>query len=123
MYMQGIQAWLERICLDIKKPGGAQLFVAPVSGSLDQNVDFVPYRMTYPVEEQTRNAVNYRDAVSKIARGVGFEGCETMVDALEVHSLSIKKPAGFSYLKKIPLAFLSSTFNWFYESKEVVSWL
>lgn len=76
MYMQGIQAWLERIRLDIKKPGGAQLFVAPVSGSLDQNVDFVPYRMTYPVEEQTRNAVNYRDAVSKIAGGVDSKGAK-----------------------------------------------
>jgi len=76
MYMQGIQGWLERIRLDIKKPGGAPLFVAPVSGSLDQNVDFVPYRMTYPVEEQTRNAVNYRDAVSKIAGGVDSKGAK-----------------------------------------------
>src|SRR5690606_2892029 len=76
MYMQGIQAWLERIRLDIKKPGGAQLFVAPVSGSLDQNVDLVPYRMTYPVEEQTRNAVNYREAVSKIPGGVDSKGAK-----------------------------------------------
>jgi len=76
MYMQGIQGWLERIRLDIKKPGGASLFAAPADGSLDQNVQFVPYRMTYPVEEQTRNAVNYKDAVSKIPGGVDSKGAK-----------------------------------------------
>ncbi|SHM61099.1 SusD/RagB family nutrient-binding outer membrane lipoprotein [Chitinophaga sp. CF418] len=66
LYPQGFQAWFERLRLDFKKPNGDSLFIAPYSGSLDQNVRFVPSRLTYPLGEQTQNAAAYKKAASDI---------------------------------------------------------
>jgi hypothetical protein len=66
LYPQGFQAWFERIRLDFKKPGGADLFIAPVSGSLDPSAPFVPYRLTYPQGEQTSNKTAYDAAAAAI---------------------------------------------------------
>ncbi|WP_343692433.1 SusD/RagB family nutrient-binding outer membrane lipoprotein [Chitinophaga sp.] len=66
LYPQGFQAWFERIRLNFKKPGGADLFIAPVSGSLDQHVTMVPYRLTYPIVESNSNSTNYAAAGSAI---------------------------------------------------------
>lgn len=66
LYPQGFQAWFERIRLNFKKPGGADLFIAPVSGSLDQHVTLVPYRLTYPIAEANANSTNYAAAGSAI---------------------------------------------------------
>jgi hypothetical protein len=66
LYPQGFQAWFERIRLDFKKPGGDALFLAPFNGSLDPNVPFVPYRLTYPTGEQTQNKASYDAAVTAI---------------------------------------------------------
>lgn len=66
LYMQGMQSWFERTRLDFKQPGGAPLFIAPVAGSLDPNVSFVPFRLTYPVTEATTNAANYQKAAAAI---------------------------------------------------------
>ena len=66
LYPQGFQAWFERIRLNFSKPGGQALFIAPVSGSLDQNVTMVPYRLTYPIVEQNANNANYLKAGTAI---------------------------------------------------------
>lgn len=59
LYPQGFQAWFERLRLDFKNPDGSDFFIAPVSGSLDQNVSTVPFRLTYPLSENNANNVNY----------------------------------------------------------------
>lgn len=66
LYPQGFQGWFERTRLDFKKPDGTPFFIAPLDGSLDQNVSFVPYRLTYPTSEQLQNSANYQAAVSAI---------------------------------------------------------
>jgi len=66
LYPQGFQAWFERLRLDFKKPSGDTLFIKPYSGSLDQNVNYVPNRLTYPLGEQTQNAAAYKQAASDI---------------------------------------------------------
>ncbi|CAG5067617.1 hypothetical protein DYBT9623_00338 [Dyadobacter sp. CECT 9623] len=67
LYMQGIQGWMERLRLDIKKPSGADLFIAPVSGSLDQEVkDGVVKRLKYPSASRASNAVNSEAAAKSI---------------------------------------------------------
>jgi hypothetical protein len=66
LYPQGFQGWFERLRLNFKKPGGQPLFIAPVDGSLDQNVTFVPYRLTYLVSEQQQNPDNYQSAATAI---------------------------------------------------------
>lgn len=66
LYPQGFQAWFERLRLDFKKPNGDSLFTAPYSGSLDQNVPFVPSRLTYPSAERTQNATAYDKAAGDI---------------------------------------------------------
>lgn len=66
MYMQGLQAWFERIRLNFKKPDGTDLFIAPQAGSLDPNVRMVPNRLTYPVIETNTNAANKNAAAQAI---------------------------------------------------------
>jgi len=66
LYPQGLQGWFERLRLNFRKPGGDSLFIAPVDGSLDQNVKFVPYRLTYPVSEQQQNSASYQAAATAI---------------------------------------------------------
>ncbi|TWI91321.1 SusD/RagB family nutrient-binding outer membrane lipoprotein [Chitinophaga japonensis] len=66
LYPQGLQGWFERLRLDFKKPGGDSLFIAPLDGSLDENVTYVPYRLTYLVSEQQQNTANYQAAASAI---------------------------------------------------------
>lgn len=66
LYPQGFQAWFERLRLDFKKPNGDSLFIKPYSGSLDQNVQYVPSRLTYPLAEQTQNAAAYQKAAADI---------------------------------------------------------
>lgn len=66
LYPQGLQGWFERIRLDIKKPGGDTLFIMPVDPSLDQNVKYVPFRLTYLISEQTQNSANYQQAAKAI---------------------------------------------------------
>lgn len=66
LYPQGFQAWFERTRLHFAQPGGKTLFIAPVSGSVDPSVSFVPYRLTYPQSEQTQNKANYDAAASAI---------------------------------------------------------
>jgi hypothetical protein len=66
LYPQGFQAWFERLRLDFKKPNGDSLFIAPYSGSLDQNVPYVPSRLTYPLGERTQNAASYQKAADAI---------------------------------------------------------
>jgi hypothetical protein len=67
LYPQGFQAWFERTRLKFKKPGGQPLFMAPKSGVVDLSVkDGVPYRLTYPIQEQTQNKANYDKAATDI---------------------------------------------------------
>ncbi|SKA10206.1 Starch-binding associating with outer membrane [Chitinophaga eiseniae] len=66
LYPQGFQGWFERTRLNFKKPGGQALFIAPVSGSMDQSAPFVPYRLTYLVTEQAQNQAAYNDAAKAI---------------------------------------------------------
>jgi hypothetical protein len=67
LYMQGIQGWMERLRLDIKKPNGDPLFIAPASGSLDQEVkDGVVKRLKYPSLSRASNAVNSEQAAKSI---------------------------------------------------------
>jgi hypothetical protein len=66
MYMQGLQAWFERVRLNFKKPDGTDLFIAPQAGSLDPNVTLVPGRLTYPVVETNTNATNKNAAAQAI---------------------------------------------------------
>lgn len=62
LYMQGLQAWFERNRLKFELTDDAASFVAPVAGSLDPNVSFLPCRITYPVSEANINRVNYTNA-------------------------------------------------------------
>lgn len=66
LYMQGIQGWLERLRLDPQKPDGTPLFIAPASGSLDPEVDFVPTRLKYPAVTRTNNPANSKIAADRI---------------------------------------------------------
>lgn len=66
LYMQGLQAWMERLRLDIKKPDGSPLFIAPASGSLDPQVTDVPNRLTYPNATRNSNAANSEEAANNI---------------------------------------------------------
>ena len=73
LYPQGFQAWFERTRLKFKKPGGQPLFIAPKSGVLDATVtEGVPYRLTYPIPEQTQNKANYDAAATAV--GGDFKG-------------------------------------------------
>ncbi|MGN6493670.1 MAG: SusD/RagB family nutrient-binding outer membrane lipoprotein [Agriterribacter sp.] len=71
LYNQGLQGWFERTRLDFTKPNGDPLFVAPLT-ILDEHVDFVPYRITYPLAEMSNNAQNYNAA--KTAMGGDNKG-------------------------------------------------
>lgn len=76
MYMQGIQGWLERLRLDFKDPyTGDEIFVAPDYGSVDPDVEMVPYRMSYPVIEGSLNETNYKAAVQLIG-GTNSKGAK-----------------------------------------------
>lgn len=66
LYMQGLQAWMERLRLDIKKPDGSALFIAPASGSLDPEVADVPKRLNYPNATRNSNAANSEEAAGNI---------------------------------------------------------
>ncbi|KAA0992600.1 SusD/RagB family nutrient-binding outer membrane lipoprotein [Dyadobacter aurulentus] len=67
LYMQGIQGWMERLRLDIKKPNGDTLFIAPASGSLDQEVkDGIVKRLKYPSASRASNTVNSENAAKSI---------------------------------------------------------
>lgn len=66
LYMQGIQAWMERLRLDIKKPNGDILFIPPASGSLDPEVTDVPKRLKYPSGSRASNAINSEKAAKNI---------------------------------------------------------
>ncbi|HEY8916961.1 MAG TPA: SusD/RagB family nutrient-binding outer membrane lipoprotein [Chitinophaga sp.] len=66
LYPQGFQGWFERTRLNFQKPGGDSLFRAPADGSLDPNVSYVPYRLTYLVSEQQQNKAAYDAAASAI---------------------------------------------------------
>jgi len=66
LYMQGFQAWIERLRLDFKKPDGTDLFIPPVSGSLDPDVTDVPRRLAYPGNERNSNSVNCNAAARRI---------------------------------------------------------
>lgn len=73
LYMQGIQAWMERLRLDIKKPDGTALFIAPASGSLDPEVAEVPFRLNYPNATRNTNPIN----VEKAAQAIGGDSKAT----------------------------------------------
>lgn len=64
LYMQGLQAWIERVRLNFKNTDGKALFIAPVS--LDPTVNMVPYRLTYPISEGNVNRTHYQDAGTAI---------------------------------------------------------
>ncbi|MFL9483470.1 SusD/RagB family nutrient-binding outer membrane lipoprotein [Chitinophagaceae bacterium LWZ2-11] len=65
LYMQGLQAWFERVRLNFKNPGdGAEIFMNPIS--LDPNVQIVPTRLTYPISEGNINHINYQNAGNAI---------------------------------------------------------
>lgn len=67
LYMQGMQGWLERLRLDPKKPDGTDLFVAPVSGSLDSDIkDGVVKRLKYPSASRAANTQNVESASKRI---------------------------------------------------------
>jgi len=66
LYLQGIQGWLERLRMDFNKPNGEPLFIAPVSGSLNPDVDFLPSRLVYPSETRINNEANSKAAASRI---------------------------------------------------------
>ena len=66
LYMQGLQGWLERLRLDIKKPNGDILFIDPASGSLDPTVKDVPKRLKYPSSSRASNAANSEQAAKNI---------------------------------------------------------
>ncbi len=63
LYNQGLQGWFERNRLDFKKLNGDEFFIAPTT-ILDENVDFVPFRITYPIAEKSNNAINYQAAAA-----------------------------------------------------------
>lgn len=64
LYMQGVQAWIERVRLNFSNPDGSALFIAP--NSLDPNVKLVPFRLTYPISEGSINGTNYKAAGTAI---------------------------------------------------------
>jgi hypothetical protein len=66
MYMQGLQSWMERLRLDMKKPDGSALFIAPASGSLDPDVADVPRRLNYPNATRNSNAAHCEEAAQRI---------------------------------------------------------
>ncbi|RRA99739.1 SusD/RagB family nutrient-binding outer membrane lipoprotein [Larkinella rosea] len=66
LYMQGLQAWMERLRLDIKKPNGDILFIDPASGSLDPDIKDVPKRLKYPSSSRVSNTVNSAAAAKNI---------------------------------------------------------
>ncbi|MGM9506983.1 SusD/RagB family nutrient-binding outer membrane lipoprotein [Larkinella sp. GY13] len=66
LYMQGLQAWMERLRLDPKKPNGEILFIDPASGSLDPDVKDVPKRLKYPSGSRASNAANSAAAAKNI---------------------------------------------------------
>jgi hypothetical protein len=68
LYAQGLQAWMERLRLDFKKPDGSALFIPPVSGSLDPDVTDVPQRLNYPNATRNSNAANVEVAVQHIGK-------------------------------------------------------
>jgi hypothetical protein len=68
LYMQGLQAWMERLRLDFVKPDGTPLFILPVSGSLDPELTDVPQRLNYPNATRNSNAANVADAVLHMGR-------------------------------------------------------
>jgi hypothetical protein len=57
LYMQGIQGWTEWRRLDFG------ILQAPAGGNLDGNTT-IPYRMLYPIDEQTLNGDSYTAGVS-----------------------------------------------------------
>lgn len=61
LFNQGLQAWFERNRLNFKNLDGSPLFVAP-NGTLDPTVKMVPYRLTYPTQEASKNKANYTTA-------------------------------------------------------------
>lgn len=66
LYLQGFQGWLERLRMDFNKPNGEPLFIAPVSGSLNPDVDYLPSRLAYPSETRVNNEVNSEAAAIRI---------------------------------------------------------
>lgn len=66
LYLQGIQAWLERLRMDFNKPNGEPMFIAPFSGSLNPDVDYLPTRLAYPSETRVNNEANSEAAASRI---------------------------------------------------------
>ncbi len=61
LYPQGLQGWSEWRRLDFDK------LIAPVDGALsDLGNKAAPMRLTYPQEEQTKNSVNYQDAIRQL---------------------------------------------------------
>lgn len=77
LYPQGLQGWFERNRLDPKKPNGDSLLLAPFSGSVDNTVKYVPYRLSYPKSEQTLNAENYQSAVQAMG-GTDTQGSKKL---------------------------------------------
>ncbi len=68
LYMQGLQAWMERLRLDFKRPDGKPLFIPPFSGSLDPEVADVPQRLNYPNATRNSNAANVEAAAQHIGK-------------------------------------------------------
>ncbi|WP_118973619.1 SusD/RagB family nutrient-binding outer membrane lipoprotein [Taibaiella koreensis] len=66
LYMQGLQAWMERLRLDFRQPDGTPLFIKPASGTLDPLVPDVPQRLNYPVATLSTNAANASAAAQRI---------------------------------------------------------
>jgi len=79
MYTQGIQGWLERLRLDFEDPyTNEAIFVLPEDGSLDPDVEAVPFRMSYPVTEASLNGENYMNAVKTF--GTNTKGAKAWWD-------------------------------------------
>ncbi|HEY0299443.1 MAG TPA: SusD/RagB family nutrient-binding outer membrane lipoprotein, partial [Arachidicoccus sp.] len=73
LYNQGLESWFERTRLNFKNPNGQPLFVAPKQ-SLDPSVTLVPYRLTYPIAEQSNNHTNYEKAIALFPDGRDAKG-------------------------------------------------
>ncbi|MBN8786268.1 MAG: SusD/RagB family nutrient-binding outer membrane lipoprotein [Terrimonas sp.] len=71
LYNQGLQGWFERTRLNFTKPNGDPFFRIP-NTILDNTVTTVPYRITYPLAEQSNNAEAYNQA--KTAMGGDNKG-------------------------------------------------
>lgn len=69
LYMQGYQGWIEYRRLDF-----TGVLDMPVNGPL-VDIEHVPYRRTYPPDEQTLNQTNYQEAVQR----QGADDMETKV--------------------------------------------